>query len=105
MLNPGEAMGRLDTMRIAIIAPGSRGDVQSYLALGTTPNNAGPPVRFVTHQYTEALVTSHAFEFWPVEGTVQAIVQGIEMRERIEKGSYLRLIFQMAKEAKQGAIH
>lgn len=37
-------------MRIAIIAPGSRGDVQPYLALGKGLKQAGHVVRLVTHQ-------------------------------------------------------
>ena len=91
-------------MRIAIIAPGSRGDVQPYIALGKGLKNAGNIVRFVTHQNFEALVTSHGLEFWPVESDVQDIVQTKEMRERIEKGNFLFLMAQMAKEAQRGAL-
>lgn len=92
-------------MRIAIIAPGSRGDVQPYIALGKGLKNADHIVRFVTHQNFESLVTSHGLEFWPIAGDVQKIVQSSEMRERIEKGNFLSLLSQMAKEAQRGAIH
>jgi UDP:flavonoid glycosyltransferase YjiC (YdhE family) len=69
-------------MRIVIIAPGSRGDVQSYIALGKGLKNSGNTVRFVTHQNFEALVNSYGLEFWPVEGDVQDIVQNKDMRQR-----------------------
>ncbi|MEO8356692.1 MAG: glycosyltransferase [Chloroflexota bacterium] len=36
-------------MRIAIIALGSRGDVQPYIALGNGLKDAGHVVRLVTH--------------------------------------------------------
>lgn len=92
-------------MRIAIIAPGSRGDVQPYIALGKGLKNAGNNVRFVTHQNFEALINSHGLEFWPVEGDVQNIVQNKAMQERIESGNFLLLLAQMAKEAQRGALH
>jgi UDP:flavonoid glycosyltransferase YjiC (YdhE family) len=92
-------------MRITIIAAGSRGDVQPYIALGKGLANAGNTVRFVTFQNFEKLVASHDLEFWPVEGDVQEIVQSQEMRERIEKGNFLYLMAQMAKEAQRGALH
>jgi len=37
-------------MRIAIIAPGSRGDVQPYIALGKGLEKAGYVGRLVPHQ-------------------------------------------------------
>src|SRR5450756_1779323 len=58
-------------MRIAIIAPGSRGDVEPYIALGKGLGKARHVVRLVTHQNFEMLVNSHGLEFWPVEGNVQ----------------------------------
>ena len=91
-------------MQIAIIGTGSRGDVQPYIALGKGLINAGFRVRFVSHQNFEELVTSHGLEFWPVEHDVQVVVQENEMQARIEKGNFLSLMAQMAKEAQRGAI-
>ena len=49
-------------MRIAIIAPGSRGDVQPYLALGKGLKQAGHVVRLVTHQnFVDAVPFSWLF--------------------------------------------
>jgi UDP:flavonoid glycosyltransferase YjiC (YdhE family) len=53
-------------MRIAIIATGSRGDVQPYIALGKGLNKAGQEARLVTHQNFEELVNAHGIEFWPI---------------------------------------
>lgn len=90
-------------MRIALIAPGSRGDVQPYVALGKGLVGAGHDVRLVTHRDFESLVGAHGVPFWPFEGNVQDIAQSEEMRERIEGGSFVRVISQMAKEAQRGA--
>jgi sterol 3beta-glucosyltransferase len=92
-------------MRTAMIAPGSRGDVQPYVALGVGLQEAGHVVRLVTHQDFEELVNSHGLAFWPVEGNVQDIAQGTDMRRLLEKGNFLAIMSQMAKEAERGALH
>ena len=91
-------------MRIAIIAPGSRGDVQPYLALGKGLKQAGHIVRLVTHQNFEGFVNSHGVEFWPIEGSVQDIAQSQDMRALMERGNFLTILSEMAKEAKHGAL-
>ena len=85
-------------MRIAIIALGTQGDVQPYIALGKGLKEAGNFVRLVTHENFELLVNSHGLEFWPVKGNVQDIVQSKEMREALEKGNFLTITLQMAKQ-------
>lgn len=91
-------------MRIAIICPGSRGDVQPYVALGAGLSEAGHEVRLITHENFESLVFAHGLEFWPIIGDVRNIVQNQVMREIIEKGNFLTLLAKMAKEAQQGAV-
>lgn len=91
-------------MRIAIIALGSRGDVQPYIALGKGLKEAGHAVRLVTHQNFEGLVHSQALEFWPVRGNVQDVVESQEMRELLEKGNFLAITARTAKEAQRAAI-
>jgi UDP:flavonoid glycosyltransferase YjiC (YdhE family) len=91
-------------VRIIIIAPGSRGDVQPYIALGKGLKNAGHFIRFVSHKNFESLVTLYGLEFWSVDSDVKGIVENDEMRERIEKGNFLTLMAQMAKEAQREAI-
>lgn len=91
-------------MRIVVIAPGSRGDVQPYVALGAGLIEAGHTVRFITHQDFETLVNAHGLDFWPVVGSVQDIAQSQAMRRLLEGGNFLNILSQMAKEAKDGAI-
>ncbi len=90
-------------MRIAIIASGSQGDVQPYLALAKGLKGAGHIVHFVTHSNFESFVTSHGVEFWRIGGNVQEIAQSAEMTERVEKGNFISLMAQMKKEAERGA--
>lgn len=89
-------------MRIVIIASGSRGDVEPYVALGKGLQAAGHVVRLVTHQNFESLVTSHGLEFWPVEGNVQDVAES--MAALIENGKFLAILAQMGKEAQRGAL-
>jgi UDP:flavonoid glycosyltransferase YjiC (YdhE family) len=94
----------LNNLRIVIIAPGSRGDVQPYIALGKGLKQTGNSVCIVTHQNFQALAASHGLEFWPIEGDLQEIVQSQAMRTRIERGNFLSLMAQMAREARRGAL-
>ncbi len=91
-------------MRIAIIAPGSRGDVEPYLALGKGLIKAGHVVRLVTHKNFETLVNSHGVEFWPIDSNVQDIVQSKDMSALLEGGNFLAIMSKMAKEAQRGAV-
>jgi hypothetical protein len=52
-------------MLATIIAPGSRGDVQPYVALGRGLIEAGITVRLVSTKNHETLVQSNEVEFWP----------------------------------------
>ena len=88
-------------MRITIIASGSRGDVEPYVALGKGLQAAGHIVRLVTHRDFESLVTT-GVEFWPVEGSVQDVAQ--DMAALIENGKFLAILAQMSKEAQRGAL-
>jgi len=92
-------------MRIAIIAPGSRGDVQPYIALGKGLQNAGHSVRLVSHSNFESLITSYGLEFWSFGNDVKEAVENSEMRELTEKGNFLLLMAKMAKEAQREALH
>ena len=91
-------------MRIAIIASGSRGDVEPYLALGKGLQQAGHVVRFVAHENFATLVKSHGVEFWLIEGNAQAVAQSPEMRELLEKGNFLAILSKMGKDAQVNAL-
>ena len=91
-------------MRIVIIAPGSRGDVQPYIALGKGLQNAGHHIRLVSHSNFESLVTSYGLEFWSFGNDVKDAVENSKMRELTEKGNFLLLMARMAKEAQREAL-
>jgi sterol 3beta-glucosyltransferase len=78
-------------MRIAIIAMGTRGDVQPYLALGKGLKAAGHFVRLITHENFETLVTSHGLNFWSVKGNVQEVLESPEMLKLLEQGNFLAI--------------
>lgn len=91
-------------MRILIIAPGSRGDVQPYIALGKGLQNAGHTVRLVSHSNFEPLVRSYGLEFWSFGNDVKEAVENSELRELTEKGNFLLLLAKMAKESEREAL-
>ena len=91
-------------MRIVIVAPGSRGDVEPYIALGKGLKKAGHYIRLISHQNFATLVNSQGVEFWSIESNVQDIARSNEMSERIEKGNFLAVMSQMKKEAERQAI-
>lgn len=90
-------------MRIAIIALGSRGDIQPYIALGKGLLADGHTVRLVTHDNYEKLVTAHGCEFWPMHGNVQEFAESAEMRALLEKGNFIAIMGHAAKAAKVAA--
>lgn len=92
-------------MRIVIIAPGSRGDVQPYIALGRGLQNAGHSIRLVSHSNFETLVTSYGLEFWSFGNDVKDAVENRNMQELTEKGNFLLLMAKMAKEAEREALN
>lgn len=91
-------------MRIAIIALGTQGDVQPYIALGKGLKEAGHLVRLVTHENFEKFVSSHGLEFWAVKGNVQEIMETKEMGELLEQGNFLAINAYTAKAAQRAAI-
>jgi len=90
-------------MKIAIIAPGSQGDVQPFLALGEGLVKAGNTVRLVTNQNYENQVKSHGLEFWTIEVNMEDIIRSEKMREVLESGKLLTSMVRMGKELKQHA--
>lgn len=90
-------------MRITILAPGSRGDIQPYVALGRGLSAAGHSVRIVTTNDHAALVAEHSLELWAVDINIEAALQEAESRAAIEGGSVLASFRQLSTIAKRGA--
>jgi sterol 3beta-glucosyltransferase len=54
-------------MRVTILAIGSRGDVQPYIALGKGLQTVGHQVRIATHVPFKDLILSHHLDFYPLK--------------------------------------
>jgi sterol 3beta-glucosyltransferase len=91
-------------MRIAIIAMGSRGDIQPYVALGKGLKAVGHRVRLITHENFEELVSAHGLEFCPVKGNVQAFMEDPENRKLLESGNFLAINARAAKASQRAAV-
>ncbi len=91
-------------MRIVLIALGSRGDVQPYIALGKGLKNAGHTVRLATTQEFEARAESHGLEFYSIRGNSQEAMERKEWRELSEKGNLLAITRHLMKEYQRAAI-
>lgn len=92
-------------MRIAIIALGSRGDVQPYVALGKGLQRAGHAVRLLAPENFAELAASHGLDFRPMRGDVQAVAESPEMQALLEKGDFLAINAHTARLAKEAALH
>jgi len=84
-------------MRFTFIAPGSRGDIQPYVALGVGLVAAGHAVRIVTTVDHTELVASYGLELCPVDVDVRAELQADAVSASLESGSHLRSFWQIAK--------
>lgn len=60
--------------RLTILALGSRGDVQPYLALGKGLKAAGYLVRIVTFESFREFIEGHGLDFYPVPGDAQDLL-------------------------------
>ena len=64
-------------MRVGIIAIGSRGDVQPYVALGKGLQQEGYEVCLLTHEAFEGLVLGEHLEFLAVGGDPRSLVDHV----------------------------
>jgi sterol 3beta-glucosyltransferase len=78
-------------MRVTIIAPGSRGDIQPYLGLGVGLTRAGHAVRVVTTMDHDTLVKSFGLELASVPVNVQAALQSKATSEALQKSNLASL--------------
>ena len=84
-------------MLITIIAPGSRGDVQPYVALGKGLKDAGHTVRVLTSQDFQDLVMAYGLDFFDLGGNMQAIAHS--MQGLLEQGNFLKILSSMGDAA------
>jgi len=67
-------------MRITILAYGSRGDVQPYVALGAGLQRAGHPICLAAPEMFRLLVTAHGLEFAPLAGDPRLLIERVVER-------------------------
>ena len=90
-------------MQITIIAGGSRGDVQPYVALGKGLQEAGHTIRVLVPQDYQDLVTSYGLEFFDMGGGVKTMAQS-QIQDIAEQGNILKILAVTGKGAQQLAI-
>ncbi len=88
-------------MNIIILALGSRGDVQPYVALGVGLQTVGHTVRLLAPSDFQDLVTAHGLEFVAISGSTQAAAQ--ELQHLVERGQTLKVFTGQARLAKEQA--
>lgn len=90
-------------MRVTILAPGSRGDVQPYLALGVGLLKSGHQVSVVTTMDHDALVRRFGLELFSVPVDVQAALQANSTRAAVEGGGLISSFRELAKIAERAS--
>lgn len=78
-------------MKILIIAGGSRGDVQPYVALGEGLQTAGHTVCVLAAMNFRELITAHGLEFFAMNDLTEAMTQE-RVRELAEQGNLLKML-------------
>jgi sterol 3beta-glucosyltransferase len=85
-------------MDISVVASGSRGDVQPYVALGKGLKDAGYNVRILTSDSFEKLVTEAGLRFASTGESIEEILQTDEWRKVIESGNFLKILVKQRSE-------
>jgi sterol 3beta-glucosyltransferase len=79
-------------MRITLLAVGSRGDTQPYIALGLALQGAGYRVRIAASESFADLINSFEFEFYRLSGDVSAIAHNEDLKQAMEADNPLKII-------------
>ncbi|HEX2913156.1 MAG TPA: glycosyltransferase [Chloroflexia bacterium] len=90
-------------LKVTIVASGTRGDVQPYIALGKGLKQAGYDVRVLTNANFETLVTEAGLAFSSIGESIEAITQSEEWRRIAESSNFLKILSQMRTEMKRYA--
>jgi len=84
-------------MIITILAAGSRGDTQPYIALGVELQKAGYVVRIATFEVFESLVKSYGLEFHPLKGDITSIASRENSKGAIKADNPFKLLLSFNK--------
>lgn len=86
-------------MKVTIIAAGSRGDVQPYVALGKGLKEAGHTVRVLASQDFQNLITAHGLGFFDMGGSMETVAQSME--GLLEQGNFIKILSSMGPVAQR----
>jgi sterol 3beta-glucosyltransferase len=89
---------------ISIVASGSRGDVQPYVALGHGLKQAGYHVRLLSSENFAGLVQEGGLEFVSIGESVESVIETDEWRKTIASGNFIRILAKMQAEMKKRAV-
>lgn len=89
--------------RITIVASGTRGDVQPYVALGKGLKDAGYPVRLLASENFATLAADAGLDFASTGISIEEITQGDEWRAVTESGNFISILGKMQREMKRYA--
>jgi UDP:flavonoid glycosyltransferase YjiC (YdhE family) len=89
-------------MNVTIIALGSRGDVQPYVALGRGLKDAGHAVKVLASPDFQSLITGAGLGFVDSGGSLETVAQ--EMQSLLEHGNLIKIMSSMGKAAEQMAL-
>ncbi|MBI1293566.1 glycosyltransferase [bacterium] len=90
-------------MKISVVASGTRGDVQPYLALSKGLQDAGLSVRLLASENFETLVQEAGVAFASTGIGAEERIQSEEWRNVIEGGNFLKVLGKMQAEMKNAA--
>jgi sterol 3beta-glucosyltransferase len=84
-------------MNITILANGSRGDTQPYVALGIALKKAGQNVRIAAFENYRDFIESHGLEYFPVRGDVSKIIASGDGKVAINADNPFKLFLSFNK--------
>jgi UDP:flavonoid glycosyltransferase YjiC (YdhE family) len=88
-------------MKIIIIAAGTRGDVQPYVALGKGLKQAGHTVRVLAPRDFHELITAYGLEFVDMGHTAENSVAQGQFNDTVEQGNLLKILAATGRGAEQ----
>jgi sterol 3beta-glucosyltransferase len=86
-------------MKLTLIAAGSRGDVQPYVALGSGLRAAGHSVHVLASPDFQELVTATGLQFSDMGGSTAEVARSME--SMLERGNFLEILSSMGTSARR----
>ncbi|HEY4936279.1 MAG TPA: glycosyltransferase, partial [Puia sp.] len=91
-------------MHYGIVAIGSRGDVQPYIALALGLKERGEEVTLMAHQNFKTLVEGFGLSFIPISGDVEAMLHTAEGMKMVRSGSLAAFTRYLNKVTRQTSV-